>query len=93
MVGLCGQCSNFLRPDLAQSIGNASQAEVRRVMNEVVPKIKAAGKWVGVGGNSPSDVARVVELIRLGATFVTIGALALTRLAAENFRKQVAAAL
>ncbi len=79
--------------DLGQSMGNASQAEVRKVMNQVVPRIKAAGKWVGVGGNAPGDVARVVEVIRLGASFVTIGAGALTRVAADSFRKQVQAAL
>ena len=79
--------------DLGQSMGNPGQAEVRRVMDEVVPKIRAAGKLVGVGGNSPSDVARVVDLIKLGANFVTVGASEFMRLAAEEFRKQVAAEL
>ena len=79
--------------DLGQSMGNPGQAEVRRVMDGVVPRIRAAGKLVGVGGNSPSDVARVVDLIKLGANFVTVGASGFMRLAAEEYRKQVAAAL
>ena len=79
--------------DLGQSMGNPGQAEVRRVMNEVFLKIGAAGKLFGCGGNFPRDVARVVECIKLGARFFAIPALSLTRLAAEDFRKQVEAEL
>ena len=79
--------------DLGQSMGNPGQAEVRKVMRQVVPKIAAAGKHVGVGGNSPSDAAGVAEFIKLGASFVTISALGLLRLGAEDFRKRVEAAL
>ena len=60
--------------DLGQSMGNASPAEVRNLMSQVVPRIRAAGKNVGVGGNSPSDAAGVAEFIKLGANFVTVSA-------------------
>jgi 4-hydroxy-2-oxoheptanedioate aldolase len=79
--------------DLGQSMGNPGAAAVRRLMGQVITKIHAAGRLVGVGGNSPSDVAGVAEFIKLGANFVTISALGLLRLGAEGFRKQVAAAL
>jgi len=79
--------------DLGQSMGNPGAAEVRRLMGQVIPKIRAAGKLVGVGGNSPSDASGVAEFIKLGANFVTISAWGLLRLGAEGFRKQVDAAL
>jgi 4-hydroxy-2-oxoheptanedioate aldolase len=79
--------------DLGQSMGNPGAAAVRRQMSEVITKIRAAGKLVGVGGNSPSDVAGVAEFIKLGANFVTISSLGLLRLGAEGFRQQVEAAL
>ena len=75
--------------DLGQSMGNPGQSEVRRVMSEVIPKIRAGGKFVGVGGNSPSDAAGVAQFIKLGANFVTISALGLLRLGAEDFRNRV----
>ena len=75
--------------DLGQSMGNPGGAAVR----EVVPKIRAGGKLAGVGGNSPSDIAGIAELIKLGATLITISAWGLLRLGAEDFRKQVDAAL
>lgn len=78
--------------DLGQSMGNPGPQEVRRVMGEVVQRIRAGGKLAGVGGNAPSDVAGVAEFIRLGATFVTISALGLLRLGAEGFRQGVEAA-
>jgi hypothetical protein len=62
-------------------------------MRQVVPRIRAGGKAVGVGGNSPSDAAGVAEFIKLGANFVTISAWGLLRLGAEDFRQRVAAAL
>ena len=79
--------------DLTQSMGNAPQAEVRKVMDGVIPRIRAAGKWVGIGGNNPSDIARIAQVIKLGANFITIGAQGLMRLGAEDFRKKVQAAL
>ena len=75
--------------DLGQSMGNPPQSEIRKAMDEVVPKIKSAGKWVGVGGNSPSDVARVSDLINLGANMITIAAQGLMKSGAESFRKSV----
>ncbi len=75
--------------DLSQSMGDASIKEVRGVMDEVVPKIRQAGKWVGVGGNSPEDSSRVADLIRMGANFITIGVHGMLLHAAENFRGQV----
>ncbi len=79
--------------DLGQSMGNPGQAEVRRMMDRAVQKVKAAGKLVSVGGNSPRDAARVSELIKMGANSITIGAAAMLRMSAEEFRKQVEAAL
>ena len=79
--------------DLGQSMGNPGAAAVRQLMREVVPRIRAGGKLVGVGGNSPADAAGVAEFISLGASFVTISALGLLRLGAEDFRRRVQAAL
>jgi 4-hydroxy-2-oxoheptanedioate aldolase len=79
--------------DLGQSMGNPGPVEVRQLMSQVVPRIREGGKWVGVGGNSPSDAAGVAEFIKLGANFVTISATGLLRLGAEDFRKRVDDAL
>jgi 4-hydroxy-2-oxoheptanedioate aldolase len=79
--------------DLGQSMGNPGAAAVREVMKQVIPRIRAGGKLVGVGGNSPSDAAGVAELIEVGANFVTISSLGLLRLGAEDFRRRVQAAL
>ena len=79
--------------DLGQSMGNPGAAAVRQVMREVIPRIRAGGKLVGVGGNAPSDAAGIAEFIKLGANFVTISSLGLLRLGAEDFRKRVQAAL
>ena len=75
--------------DLAQSMGNASVEEVRGVMDEVIPKIKNSGKWSGVGGNSPRDLDRILDLIDLGANFVTVGANSILTKAAQDFRSQI----
>ena len=77
--------------DLGQSMGNPGPVEVRRMMSQVIPRIRAGGKMVGVGGNSPADAAGIAEFIQLGANFVTISALGLLRLGAEDFRQRVAA--
>ena len=79
--------------DLGQSMGNPGPREVRELMRQVIPRIRAAGKMVGVGGNSPADAAGVAEFIKLGAQFVTISAWGLLRLGAEDFRHRVRAAL
>jgi 4-hydroxy-2-oxoheptanedioate aldolase len=79
--------------DLGQSMGNPGPAAVRQLMREVVPRIRAGGKLAGVGGNSPTGAAGIAELIKLGANFVTISALGLLRLGADDFRRRVQAAL
>jgi 4-hydroxy-2-oxoheptanedioate aldolase len=79
--------------DLSQSMGYPGAAAVRQVMRQVVSKIRAGGKMAGVGGNSPADAAGVAEFIKAGANFVTISALGLLRLGAEDFRKRVQAVL
>ena len=79
--------------DLGQSMGNPGAAAVRQVMRQVVPRIRAGGKLVGVGGNSPTDAAGIAEFIKLGANLVTISSLGLLRLGAEDFRQRVQAAL
>ena len=52
--------------DLGQSMGNPGREEVSRMMSGVIPRIRAGGKNVGVGGNAPSDTAGVAEFIKLG---------------------------
>ena len=71
--------------DLGQSMRNASQKDVWAVMDDIVPKIRAAGKWVGVGGNSPMETQRVKDLIGKGANMVTISSQALLMHSAKNF--------
>ena len=58
-------------------------------MSEVIPRIRAGGKFVGVGGNSPADTAGVAEFIRQGANFVTVSARSLLRIGAEDFLRNV----
>jgi 4-hydroxy-2-oxoheptanedioate aldolase len=77
--------------DLGQSMGNPGAEKVREMMRQVIPRIRAGGKLVGVGGNAPSDAAGVAEFVKLGANFVTISALGLLRLGAEDFRRRVEA--
>ena len=79
--------------DLGQSMGFPPLSEVRKVMGEVIPRVRAAGKNVGVGGNSPADAAGVAEFIKLGANFVTVSAWGLLRLGAEDFRRRMDEAL
>jgi 2-keto-3-deoxy-L-rhamnonate aldolase RhmA len=79
--------------DLGQSMGNPGAAAVRQLMRQVIPTIRAGGRWVGAGGNSPADAAGIAEFIKLGANFITISSLGLLRLGAEDFRKRVQAAL
>ena len=79
--------------DLGQSMGNPPPEDVRNLMRQVIPKIRAAGKNVGGGGNSPSDAAGVAEFIKLGANFVTVSAWGLLRLGAEDFKRRVQAEL
>jgi 2-keto-3-deoxy-L-rhamnonate aldolase RhmA len=79
--------------DLGQSMGHPGAAAVRQVMRQVVPRIRAGGKMVGVGGHAPSDAAGIAEFIKLGANLVTISALGLLRLGADDFRRRVEAAL
>jgi 4-hydroxy-2-oxoheptanedioate aldolase len=79
--------------DLGQSMGNPGREKVRDLMRQVIPRIRAGGKFVGVGGNAPTDTAGVAEFIKLGANFVTISALGLLRLGADDFRQRVEAAL
>jgi 4-hydroxy-2-oxoheptanedioate aldolase len=79
--------------DLGQSMGNPGAAAVRQLMRQVVPRIRTGGKLVGVGGNSPTDAAGIAEFIKLGANLVTISALGLLRLGADDFRQRIEAAL
>ena len=79
--------------DLGQSMGNPGVAEVRRVMSEVIPRVRAGGKSVGVGGNNPADTAGVAEFVKLGANFVTVSAWGLLRIGGEDFLKKVKDAL
>lgn len=79
--------------DLGQSMGNPGPADVRRLMCQVVPKIRAGGINVGVGGNNPADAAGIAEFIKLGANIVTVSAQGLQRLGAEDFLRRVDAEL
>jgi 2-keto-3-deoxy-L-rhamnonate aldolase RhmA len=79
--------------DLAQSMGFPAEEEVVKVRKEVVARCKAAGMPVGIGGNSPRNPGAVAELARAGATFVTVPALGMLQLGADEFRSGVQAAL
>ena len=79
--------------DLSQSLGYPGQEKVCSVMRQVMPRIRAGGKGAGVGGNSPADAAGVAEFIKAGANFVTISALGLLRIGAEDFHRRVQSAL
>lgn len=79
--------------DLGQSMGNPGREKVREVIGQVIPRIRNAGKNCGAGGNSPADIAGVAEFINLGANFITVSSQGLLRLAGEDFRKRVEAAL
>jgi 4-hydroxy-2-oxoheptanedioate aldolase len=79
--------------DLAQSMGFPPEEEVVRVRKQVIAKCKAAGIPVGIGGNSPRDPAAVAELAKAGATFVTVSALGMLQLGADQFRRGVQVAL
>ena len=79
--------------DLGQSLGNPGVPEVRRVMGEVIPRVRAGGKNCGVGGNNPADTAGVAEFVKLGANFVTVSAWGLLRIGAEDFLRNVKGAL
>ena len=79
--------------DLGQSMGNPGPAAVRQLMGELVPKVRAGGKNVGVGGNNPADAVGVAEFIKLGANFVTVSSQGLLRLGAEDFKRRVEAEL
>lgn len=62
-------------------------------MSEVIARVRAGGKFVGVGGNNPADTAGVAEFVRLGANFVTVSAWGLLRIGGEDFLRNVKAAL
>ena len=74
--------------DLAQSMGFPAEPEVRAKLMEAIAKARAAGIPAGVGGNDPSNPQAVAELVREGATFVTLSALGLLRLGIDTFRRQ-----
>jgi 2-keto-3-deoxy-L-rhamnonate aldolase RhmA len=78
--------------DLAQSMGFPPEAEVRAQSMEAIAKARAAGIPAGVGGNDPGNPAAVAELVREGATFVTLSALGLLRLGIDTFRREFEAA-
>src|SRR5262245_64164436 len=56
--------------DLGQSMGNPGATAVRELMRRVIPRIRAGGKLVGVGGNSPTDTAGIAEFIKIGRAHV-----------------------
>ncbi|MBI4311578.1 MAG: hypothetical protein HY681_07325 [Chloroflexi bacterium] len=75
--------------DLGQSMGFPRQEEVWRVMEDVVRRVRAAGRWVSVGGNAPNNPQQVARFIKAGANAATIGALGLMRIGADDYRKKV----
>ncbi|HEU0074371.1 MAG TPA: aldolase/citrate lyase family protein [Dehalococcoidia bacterium] len=79
--------------DLAQSMGFPAEEEVVKVRKEVIARCKAAGIPCGIGGNSPRNPADVADLARAGATFVTVPALGMLQLGANEFRSGVQDAL
>ena len=81
------------RRRFGEKYGQPSPADVRRLMGQVVPKIRAAGINVGVGCNNPADAAGIAEFIKLGANFVTVSAQGLQRLGPDGFLRRVDAEL
>ena len=60
--------------DLAAALGhpgNPGHADVQKTIDEIVAQTKAAGKAVGVGGNSSAESVR--KNIERGATYLTLG--------------------
>jgi 4-hydroxy-2-oxoheptanedioate aldolase len=60
--------------DLAASLGFPGQMQhpdVQRTIDEIIGQARAAGKAVGVGGNSDADSVR--RQIQRGATYLTVG--------------------
>ena len=60
--------------DLAASLGhpgNSDHPDVQRTIDEIVAQTRAAGKAVGVGGNSNAESVR--KNILRGATYLTLG--------------------
>jgi len=80
---------HFAASDLSQSMGHPAPAEVRKTMSEVVAKVSAAGKYAGIGGDSPADAEGVVELVQAGARFVTIQSWGLFRLGTDAWRGRI----
>ena len=79
--------------DLGQSLGNPGEAEVRRVMSDVIPASGPAANRLEWAGTDPADTAGVAEFIRQGANFVTVSAWGLLRIGAEDFLREVKAGL
>ena len=79
--------------DLAQSMGFPPEEEVVRVRMDVVARCKAAGIPVGIGGNSPRNPQAAADLAKAGATFVTVPALGMLLVGADQFRSGVQAAI
>jgi 4-hydroxy-2-oxoheptanedioate aldolase len=79
--------------DLAQSMGFPPEPEVRAVILDTIGRAKAAGVAAGVGGNNPADATAVAELVKAGATFVTVSATGLLRVGADLFRGRLEDAL
>jgi 4-hydroxy-2-oxoheptanedioate aldolase len=77
--------------DLSQSMGYPGQEEVWRVMEDAVRRVRAAGKYASVGGNNPSNPQRVADFFKVGANAITISAMGLMRIAADDFRENVEA--
>jgi 4-hydroxy-2-oxoheptanedioate aldolase len=60
--------------DLSSSLGYTGQSghpEVQRVIDEIIAQARAAGKAIGVGGNSDAEGVR--RNILRGATYLTLG--------------------
>jgi 4-hydroxy-2-oxoheptanedioate aldolase len=79
--------------DLGQSMGYPPAAEVRNLMLQLMPRIKAGGKYAGIGGNAGADYGEIAGLIRAGARFVTISAQTLMRRGGQQFKDGMRAAL
>jgi len=77
--------------DLSQSMGYPGQDVVWKAMDDVVKRTRESGKFVSVGGNSPTGTKRVANLINQGVNAITIGTLGLLSLAAQRFREEVGA--
>ena len=75
--------------DLAQSMGNPPRSELERVIEGVVERCRAAGKYVAVGAVTPWGIEGVRKWVDEGAQIFNVASAFLLTDAVAQFLKQV----